>query len=484
MREGGARPMVLESQPYRRQAFGRGEKIYFFKAAALILLIYFFRAELYDLLRFFLLFVPFFFFCYVWFKSIQSGERMIDILREHVTFIPIPYAEGGNKAFIPKATLLLILLNVLAFYLVGLASREGVLFIVKNLSFLPHHITGWNILLSPFSSMFLHADAGHLWGNMISFWAFGPAVEERIGARRFILLYFATGILGGLSAVIIFRIFMSETFHSIGASGTIAGITGVFLVRCYFKKLVVPLPLLGLINAKLKINSLLPLGLFFLLDIRSGFKQLAGSGTPVAYWVHVGSMVAGMIIAARLKLHGAAAEEKYTEEGLAAMDGQFSRRQSIDSLQAALQLNPQNEAALLGLAREYAITRKPEGRDLFQEAIRLKLRSSPEQAAEIYMEYRNSYQSMLEPGLQYRLAGIFYRQDEHEPAARLLETIILEPSAGSDTRQRAFFQLIVLLAENNMLEAAHYRLEQFKEQFPDSELARAAEDKFVEMLKS
>jgi hypothetical protein len=34
-----------------------------------------------------------------------------------------------------------------------------------------------------------------------------------------------------------------------------------------------------------------------------------------------------------------------------------------------------------------------------------------------------------------------------------------------------------------MLEAAHYRLEQFKEQFPGSELARSAEEKFVEMLK-
>ena len=58
----------------------------------------------------------------------------------------------------------------------------------------------------------------------------------------------------------------------------------------------------------------------------------------------------------------------------------------MDSLQAALQLNPENQAALLGLAREYALTRKPEGRELFQRAIRLKLRSSPAQAAEMYKE--------------------------------------------------------------------------------------------------
>jgi TolA-binding protein len=166
------------------------------------------------------------------------------------------------------------------------------------------------------------------------------------------------------------------------------------------------------------------------------------------------------------------------------LDRTFSRRDGVASLQAALQLNPENQGALLGLAREYAITKKPEGRDLFQRAIRMKLRTSPAQAAELYKEYLNSYNRMLDPDLQYRLAAVFYQQNDHEPAARALEMIVLEPSAAPNTRQRAFYQLVVLLAENNMLEAAHYRLRQFSELFPGSELAKAAEDKFVQMLKS
>ncbi len=475
--------MALETKPYVRAAFGKEERLYFLKSGLTILIIYFFGKALSELAGLLLLFVPFFFFCYVWFKSILSGEMMLDIIREHVTFVPVPYAEGGRKVFIPRVTILLILVNILVFYLVKIASQADLAFIFSNFAFLPERLTFWNILVSPFSCMFLHSSAGHLWGNMISFWAFGPAVEERIGAGRYASLYFITGLLGSLTSTVVFRIFLSETFHTVGASGAIAGIMGVFMVRCYFKKLVVPLPLLGLINIKLRVNSLLPLGFFFLLDIRSGLKQLAGRETSVAYWVHVGSMAAGMIIAARLKLHGAAAEEKYTEAGLAAMDDPYFRRDSVDSLQAALQLNPDNEPALLGLAREYAASRKSEGRDLFQRAIRLKMRSSPEQAAEIYKEYLNSYNLMLEPDLQYRLAGIFYRQGDHEPAARALERVILEPSASDGTRQRSFYQLIVLLAENNMLEAAHYRLRQFAEQFPGSEMVKAAEEKFVDVLK-
>ena len=58
-----------------------------------------------------------------------------------------------------------------------------------------------------------------------------------------------------------------------------------------------------------------------------------------------------MAIALLLKLHAQAAEEKYTEAGLAAMASSHSRRDSVDSLLAALQLNPDNQEALAGLER-------------------------------------------------------------------------------------------------------------------------------------
>ena len=169
--------------------------------------------------------------------------------------------------------------------------------------------------------------------------------------------------------------------------------------------------------------------------------------------------------------------------GLQALENTFPRLDGESALRAALELNPHNEAALLGMARLLAATRKPEGREFFQKGIRLKLSSDPRQAAEIYKEYMDTYNRMLEPDLQYRLAGIFYLQGDHEPAARSLEMVINEPSTNDDTRQRAFYQLVLLLAENIMLDAAHYRLQQFAERYPGCEMAKAAEVKFVEVLK-
>ncbi|MCU0237180.1 MAG: rhomboid family intramembrane serine protease [Acidobacteria bacterium] len=476
--------MVLEARPYRRQPFDRDEKIYLLKVVILIAVIYFFRRELSSLIGFAWMFAPFILFAYVWFKSLNTGDRVIDILRQHITLMPVAYAEGGKKRSIPWATIALVGLNAAVFYAMRPLSAKALEAILNQYCFLPVGQVGWNTLLAPLASLFLHADAVHLWGNMAFLWAFAPSVEERLGTGKFVGLYLLTGVIGGLTHVAVVRLFFSAPAHAIGASGAVAGIMGLFMVRCYFKKLVIPVPVFVLIHAKLRLNSLLILGFFFLRDLNGGFRQLAASKTHVAYWAHIGSMAAGFALALLLRLHAKAAEEKYTEAGLAAMESQFSRRESIDSLLAALQLNPDNQPAMLGLAREYAITRKPEGRELFQRAIALRLRSSPELAMETYGEYRNAYSQMLEAGLQYRLAGAFYRKGEHEPAARLLEAIVLEPSAGEETRQRSFFQLIVLLAENNMLEAAHYRLRQFREQFPDAPLVQAAESKFVEMLKS
>ncbi len=475
--------MMLEAKPYLRQAFDRSEKIYLLKVALLVLAAYFFRRQVAGLAALLWMLIPLLLFSYVWFKSIQTGDRLIDVLREHVTLIPVAYAEGGEKQFIAKTTIALVLANAAVFYAMRLLSPADLKTLEDCFMFLPKNSLPGAALLSPLTSMFLHADAGHLWGNLAFLWAFAPAVEERLGARRFLFVYLLTGLVGGFLGVAVWRFFFNAPLHGMGASGAVSGIMGVFMVRCYFKKLIIPVPVFGLVSAKLKVNSLPVLGFFFLSDLQGGIERLSGGQSNIGYWTHVGSMASGFLVALLLKLHAKAAEEKYTEEGLAALARPFSRRESVDSLLAALQLNPDNEAALLGLAREYAITRKPEGRELFQRAIALKLRSSPDQAMEIFGEYRSAYAQMLEPILQYRLAGIFYAKGEHEPAARLLEALVLEPSAPDETRRRSFFQLVVLLAENSMLDAAHYRLQQFREHFPDSPLVQAAEDKFVEILK-
>src|ERR1043165_250094 len=45
--------------------------------------------------------------------------------------------------------------------------------------------------------MFLHAGLGHIFFNMLSLFIFGPRLEAHLGGRRFVTLYFISGIAGG-----------------------------------------------------------------------------------------------------------------------------------------------------------------------------------------------------------------------------------------------------------------------------------------------
>ena len=52
------------------------------------------------------------------------------------------------------------------------------------------------VLLTVFTSMFMHGGWEHVLGNMLFLWIFGNNIEDRVGRRRFLLFY----ILGGLAA--------------------------------------------------------------------------------------------------------------------------------------------------------------------------------------------------------------------------------------------------------------------------------------------
>ncbi len=66
--------------------------------------------------------------------------------------------------------------------------------------------------------MFLHAGFSHIFFNMLVLYFLGPRVEARLGSRRFIGLYLAAGITGGLLS------FTSPTIGVIGASGAVYGV--------------------------------------------------------------------------------------------------------------------------------------------------------------------------------------------------------------------------------------------------------------------
>jgi membrane associated rhomboid family serine protease len=78
-------------------------------------------------------------------------------------------------------------------------------------------------LMQFISYQFLHNDWMHLLGNMIFLYVFGNALEDRLGHVGFSAFYLAGGVIAGLGHA------MTEMSPVLGASGSIAAVTGAYL---------------------------------------------------------------------------------------------------------------------------------------------------------------------------------------------------------------------------------------------------------------
>jgi membrane associated rhomboid family serine protease len=145
------------------------------------------------------------------------------------------------------------------------------------------------------TSMFVHADVFHLFGNMVLLWVAGGLIEVFWNRWAFVALYLLSGVAGVLAQHLSAP---SSLAPLIGASGAIAGLLGALVV--------------GYPNARIKIfyfflffwrpvwgNWLAPA--WFVIPLWAGFQVLSmflfqGEG-GVAYAAHVGGFVMGALFA-------------------------------------------------------------------------------------------------------------------------------------------------------------------------------------------
>lgn len=82
-----------------------------------------------------------------------------------------------------------------------------------------------------FTYSFLHSGPAHLLGNMLVLLWLGPLVMERLGGARFFILW-ALSALGGAVA---FALLSNGVTPMVGASGSIFGLMGAYVVLHYGK---------------------------------------------------------------------------------------------------------------------------------------------------------------------------------------------------------------------------------------------------------
>ncbi|MFF2193282.1 rhomboid family intramembrane serine protease [Streptomyces sp. NPDC058157] len=125
------------------------------------------------------------------------------------------------------------------------------------------------------TSVFLHVEWWHIFGNMVALWVIGGPLEAALGRARYLVLYLLSG-LGGSALVYLLT---APNTPTLGASGAICGLLGATVV----------------LARRLRYEMrpvLITLGLMLLVT----FVPLGG-GWSVSWQAHIGGLVTGALAA-------------------------------------------------------------------------------------------------------------------------------------------------------------------------------------------
>ncbi len=164
----------------------------------------------------------------------------------------------------------LLIANLLVFVLTSMQPQVGNL-----LALYPRYILirPWGIV----TYMFVHANLGHIFFNMLGLFFFGPRLEIQLGGKSFLWLYFLSGLGGAL-----FSFFFAPNVGVVGASGAVFG---VLLGFAYFwpKE---PIYIWGVLPVQSRI-------LVIVLAVITLYSGVAGTQSGTAHFAHLGGFAAG-----------------------------------------------------------------------------------------------------------------------------------------------------------------------------------------------
>jgi membrane associated rhomboid family serine protease len=138
-----------------------------------------------------------------------------------------------------------------------------------------------------FTSMFVHGSFMHLISNIWFIWVFGPAVEGRLGFRRFMVLY----LLSGVAAALLQGFSLPDSvIPMVGASGAVSGVLGAYLVLFPRARVLTVIP--PLIFFFFWLPAPIYLGYWILIQFAYVFFEVPG----VAWWAHIGGFALGLVL--------------------------------------------------------------------------------------------------------------------------------------------------------------------------------------------
>jgi membrane associated rhomboid family serine protease len=213
--------------------------------------------------------------------------------KANAVFVPLHDDNPLKSIPYQYVTITLILLNVVVFAFEAAGMDQAA---VASFAIVPRELLGLGQgipeavqvpeRLTLVTYMFLHGDVVHLLGNMLFLWVFGDNVEDAMGHFRFVVFYLACGIFAGL--VHVWMLAQSD-MPLIGASGAVAGVISAYLMLHPKVRVWV----LVFKFFPMQISAAVVLGVWIATQLVMVLLPEVG---PVAWWAHIGGLVAGAVL--------------------------------------------------------------------------------------------------------------------------------------------------------------------------------------------
>ena len=187
--------------------------------------------------------------------------------------------------FLISGCISIFILQVIFYYLYGSFSLQS---IFSNYGFSLQNILDGKYYTFV-TSLFLHANPGHLILNMIALYFFGKAIEEELGWKTLLMIFLLGGIIGNVFVLIAsFLGIMSPVIVTVGASGAIFALLGAAIfvkpLEFVFFPYIVPVPLI------------LVALIYIIFNITEFIAYLSStSSSGIAYIAHIGGLIFGII---------------------------------------------------------------------------------------------------------------------------------------------------------------------------------------------
>lgn len=123
----------------------------------------------------------------------------------------------------------LIVINIAVFFILTMfGDTEDAVFMLQHGAMYEPNIIEGHEYYRIFTCLFLHFGITHLLNNMVLLGALGWNLELEIGKVRFVIIYFASGIIGNIVSLF-YDLTLEQPAVSAGASGAIFGLMGALL---------------------------------------------------------------------------------------------------------------------------------------------------------------------------------------------------------------------------------------------------------------